>query len=79
MANSKGSYQTTPELTMAAYDKLPPAARKALQDAVFCWATQPILTYWNKGRRGFKTGPEIALKIQEWDRDHLRKLSKRRR
>ena len=38
MRNSKGTYSTTAKLTMAAYDKLPPSARKALQDAVFCWA-----------------------------------------
>lgn len=74
MSNSKGSYTTTPERTMAAYDKLPPSARKALQDAIFCWATQPIYSRWRDGRRGYKTGKDIAARIAEWDQKKSRKL-----
>jgi len=73
MGNSSGSYYTTPTLSMKAYDKLPPAARKALADAAFCWAVQPILTRWNKGRPGFKTGHDIARKVAEWDADLIAK------
>jgi hypothetical protein len=38
MGNSvSGSYQTTPELVMRAFDKLPKSARKALANAVSDW------------------------------------------
>lgn len=73
MSNSRGSYRSTIENSMAAYDKLPPSARKALQDAVFCWAPQPIVTYWRNGRKGFKTGADIAKSVAKWDRDALAK------
>ena len=77
MGNSKGNYYSTPQRTMAAYDQLPPSARKALQDAMFCWATQPIRTKWNKSKPGFRTGHEIAASIEKWDKDHARKTRKR--
>jgi len=69
MGNSSGSYHTTHVNTMRAYDKLPPSARKALQDSVFCWATQPLLTAFNRG----KTGPQIAENISNWDKALIRK------
>ena len=75
MGNSKGSYRSTRENLMAAYDKLPPSARKALQDAAFNWAPQPIVTHWRRGT--FKTGEVIAAKVVDWDRDHIRKTAKR--
>jgi hypothetical protein len=80
MSNSGGSGNpTTPERTMAAYDKLPPTARRALQDAWFCWSTQPILTRWRKGVSGFKTGAEIARLIELWDRlEHLKDVKRGR-
>lgn len=73
MANSKGSYYSTTENSMAAYDKLPPTARKALQDAVFCWAPQPIVTRWRNGSKGYKTGADIAKTVAQWDRNKLAK------
>jgi hypothetical protein len=73
MGNSKGSYCTTTKLTMAAYDKLPPSARKALQDAAFCWATQPILTRWRNGMPGYRTGKDIAKTIALFDKWELAK------
>ena len=77
MGNSSGGYSTTKERTFAAYDKLPPSARLALQNAAFDWAVQPIVTYWNKGRTGFKTGKEIAARIAEWDAKHIAKDRRR--
>ena len=73
MGNSRGSYSTTRERTYAAYDKLPATAKLALQNAVFDWAVQPILTYWRNGRKGFKTGQEIAARIAEWDAKQIEK------
>jgi len=70
MSNSKGNYPTTPKRSMAAYDKLPPSARVALQTAQFCWAPQPLLTRWRKGRAGYETGADIAKLIERWDRKH---------
>jgi hypothetical protein len=63
---------------MAAYDKLPASARKALADAVFCWATQPLLTRWRKGLPGYRTGPDIAKTVARWDKKHLSKPENRR-
>ena len=78
MGNSKGSYSTTKERTMAAYDKLPATARKALQDALVDWASQPIYSRWRDGRKGYKTGADIAARVAEWDRQQLAKWNKRR-
>ena len=78
MGNSRGSYPTTKERTMAAYDKLPPSARKALQDALVDWAVQPIYSSWRNGRKGFKTGSDIAARVAEWDQKQLSKWTKRR-
>lgn len=58
---------------MAAYDKLPPTARRALQDAAFDWATQPILTRHRRGRRGYLTGKDIAKTIARRDADAIEK------
>jgi hypothetical protein len=77
MGNSRGSYYSTAENKYAAYDKLPPSAKKALQDAAFDWAVQPIKTYWTQGRKGFKTGKDIAARVAEWDKKHIAKDRKR--
>lgn len=74
MSNSKGSYYSTTENSMTAYDKLPPTARRALQDAAFCWAPQPVLTRWRKGRAGYKTGADIAKTVAKWDRSKIAKM-----
>jgi len=67
MGNSRGSYYSKRENSLAAYDKLPPSARQALQNAAFDYAPQPIVTAWRNGRKGFKTGGEIAARVAEWD------------
>ena len=43
-SNSRGSYRTTRQNAMKAFDKLPPKARAALANAAFNWAAQPVLT-----------------------------------
>jgi hypothetical protein len=45
-----GSYRTTTQNTMQAFDKLSKSAREALTNAVESWAPQPILT-WQTGKR----------------------------
>jgi hypothetical protein len=77
MGNSKGSYRTTAENSMAAYDKLPPSARKALQDAVYCWTTQPFLTRWRNGLPGYRTGKDVAKTIAAMDRRALAEQRKK--
>jgi len=57
---------------MKAFDKLPPAARRALANAVDNWVPQPFLTRYRQG--WFKTGSEIADRIKQAD---LRELAKR--
>ena len=66
MSNSKGNYLTRyPSLHY--YDKLPPTARAALQNAVVDWHASPLLTRWRRGTNGYKTGPDIAARVAEWD------------
>lgn len=77
MGNSSGSYRSTPERSMAAFDRLPPTARKALREAAFNWATQPILTQFRRGVRGYVTGEQIAESISKWDRDQKIKEARR--
>jgi hypothetical protein len=79
MSNSQGSYCVTSENNMKAYDKLPPSARKALQDAVFDWACPPIVTRWRNGRKGYKTGKDLAARIAEWDQKKLAKRGRQNR
>lgn len=78
MGNSKGGYYSTRENSYAAYDKLPPTAKQALQEAAFDWAVQPIKTRWTKGMKGYRTGKEIAATIAKWDREKIAKASKHR-
>jgi hypothetical protein len=47
--NSRGSYPTTAECDLKAYDKLPAKLRQALQESVFDWASQPFLTNVRRG------------------------------
>jgi hypothetical protein len=56
--NSRGSYRTTPERTMRAFDQLPPALRDILNNARFKWADQQILTSF---RTRVKGGEHPAL------------------
>lgn len=58
---------------MAAYDKLPPTARLALQNAAFKWAAQPILSRHRNGVRGYVTGPDILKTIAHRDAKKIAK------
>jgi len=64
MANSSGTYETTPARTMKAFDKLPPEVRKLLAESIESWAVQPILT---KIRRGYKINWEE--RISNWNKE----------
>lgn len=74
MSNSSGPYETTPERTMRAYDKLPRAARDALKAAAFDWAVQPFYTDYRKGARP----SEVAQDITHTDCEAVRKEEKKR-
>lgn len=63
--NSTGSYRSTTENHMKAFDALPAAARKALREANFDWATQPFVTHWRRGH--FKDGKAMADYIVQID------------
>lgn len=65
--NENGNYDTTLERQMAAYDMLPPKARKALQEAQFDWATEPLLKRWQRQRRGYKTDGHVSRQIKRMD------------
>jgi hypothetical protein len=68
-----GSYRTTRELKMAAFDKLPADVRQALANAAFDYVPQPILT---KLKRGSSAHSLIVL-IDRWDKNRI--VSDRRR
>jgi len=74
MGNSGGSYYSTPENAMRAFDKLPRTVRNALANAIFDWASQPFLTQW---RRGTSPKKLVAL-IREWDREACAKRERKR-
>ncbi len=78
MSNSQGSYRTTRQNKMAAFDKLPPSARKALANATFSYAPQPIRTRWTRQLVGYRNGVEIAKTIARWDRDEIAKIEAKR-
>jgi hypothetical protein len=75
VGNGSGSYRSTLQNHMKAFDKLPPTLRQALANAVFDWATQPILTLWRRDGLNVK---EIAKRIAKWDREMIAKAYKRR-
>jgi hypothetical protein len=54
-------------------ERLPPAARRALCDAAFDWAAGWFYLQWRRGKRGFKTGPDIAVRIAEADARQIAK------
>jgi hypothetical protein len=59
---------------MAAYDRLPPAARQALQDAVFDWAPYPILCRIRRGAYSHRGGSAAIVRdVRRWDREALRR------
>lgn len=70
MGNSNGTYQTTREASMRAYDKLPPMVREAVANAAFDWAPQPIVTLLRKGH-----SPErIVAAVAAWDEKEIKKV-----
>ena len=71
LSNSSGSYRTTIENHIKAFDKLPPSARRAMANAKLDWAGQPFLRVWRKG--GFKTGPDLAKHIEYTDEQIVRR------
>lgn len=73
MSNSSGSYRSTRENSMAAFDKLPPTARAALANAAINWAPQPFRTRWMRGLKGYRTGPEIAETVVRIDTAQIKK------
>lgn len=77
MGNSTGNHYSTAQNLMKAFDKLPPDARRALANAAFDWAPQPILRMWRNGAKDYKTGPQIASAVAQWDRTTILKESKR--
>ena len=64
MKNSRGTYKTTYQLSMRAFDKCPPTIRQALAHADYSYATQPFLTAW---RRGVRVS-ELVKDIRQSDR-----------
>jgi hypothetical protein len=58
----------------AAYDRLPPSVRAALQNAAFDWAAYPIHRDFE---RGVRTAKETVKAIREWDRKQITKDRKR--
>ncbi len=77
MGNSSGSYHSTRENSMAAFDKLPPTIRAALANAAFCYAPQPIRTRFNRGLMGYRNVKEVAATIRRWDAEKIAKDRKR--
>jgi len=79
MSNAEGSYRTTTKAMMAAYDKLPPAARRAFANALDNWVPQPLLTAYRRGRAGYQTGGEIAKVLANWEEKERAKREQKRR
>jgi hypothetical protein len=58
----------------AAYDRLPPSVRAALQNAAFDWAPYPIHRAFE---RGLRTAKETVRAIGKWDAAQIRRDRKR--
>ena len=73
MSNSSaGSYKTTPERTMAAFDKLPPTIRAELAKSASDWAVEPLLTECLQEERRYPCGyrarvADICKRIRDFD------------
>lgn len=50
------------------YDRLPPTARQALANADREWSSAWLFNAWNKGKTGYKTGQQCAVRVKEADR-----------
>jgi hypothetical protein len=54
-------------------DRLPPTARQALANAAFSWGAGYFYNRWNKGKRGFKNGQDIARQVASADASVIKK------
>lgn len=61
--NSAGSYKSTRDDLMRAFDKLPKSVRQALAEASRSYAPQPLLTAFRRGTPAEK----IVAWIKGWD------------
>ena len=59
------------------FDRLPPSARAALANADFDWSSGAVYGRWKRAERGYKTGPNVAERIADWDRRQLERERKR--
>ena len=75
--NAPGGTVTTREQTLAAYDRLPAAARRALQDAAFDYDTLQIARNMAIGRKGYTTGEAIARVVSRNDKQLIERDRKR--
>lgn len=74
MSNGSGSYRTTPERQMKAYDKMPKRLREVVANTNTDWATAPILTMFIKA--GWVGAVDLCIKkIAEWERSKFSALS----
>lgn len=64
MSNSKGSYRTTWERAMAAYDALPREVRVVLANSIGNWVAQPLLTKLR--RKGYSTKDAVNV-VTYWN------------
>lgn len=74
MNNGSGSYRTTPQRQMKAFDKLPKRLREYLANSNTDWATAPILTMFI--RAGWTGAVDYCIKeIAKWERARFSSLS----
>lgn len=73
--NGSGSYRISTKNQLAAFDKLPRSARRAMAEARFDWATPPFATMMRKDYR--MTGNMLADIIRANDEANARRTKKR--
>lgn len=71
--NSKGSYRTTRENMMRAFDRLPAPVREALRNAAFNYAPQPYATDIKRGDDPVR----VAARVSIFDRYRMAKDRKK--
>lgn len=49
----------------------------ALANAAFNWSAGAVLNRWKAGKRGYKTGADVAASVAEWDAKQIAKDRKR--
>ena len=77
MSNGYGSYRTTAEADLAAYDASPPLLRWIERNTIAKWASVPLLKEWRRAEaRGIAPhdiAREFANDIRTVERKHTRK------